>query len=253
MKTKIYPYGPSTSCKKLSQLLAVPRLKLTHSLFTPSPRIGRHLVVNWGNSHEPTWNNHVQWVNAPHHVALASNKLKSFKAFWENQVAIPEWTEDKTIAQEWTTEGDRVYCRTLLNGCGGAGIVIGTNTENVVDAPLYTKNVKAKYEYRIHVMNNKVIDIQQKKKREGFQGGISGIRNFVNGWVFCREEVVAPEVVKDQALKAVQALGLDFGAVDVGYRTIDDKAFVYEVNTAPGIEGSTLTNYVRAFKENYNV
>ena len=55
--------------------------------------------------------------------------------------------------------------------------------------------------------------------------------------------------VKEQALKAIQALGLDFGAVDVGYNTRENKAYVYEVNSAPGLQGTTLTAYTNAFKE----
>jgi glutathione synthase/RimK-type ligase-like ATP-grasp enzyme len=44
-------------------------------------------------------------------------------------------------------------------------------------------------------------------------------------------------------------LGLDFGAVDIGHRIIDNKVFVFEVNTAPGIEGTTLQRYVNTFNE----
>jgi D-alanine-D-alanine ligase-like ATP-grasp enzyme len=42
---------------------------------------------------------------------------------------------------------------------------------------------------------------------------------------------------------------LDFGAVDVIYNRAQDKAYVLEVNTAPGLEGSTLDNYVEAIQK----
>ena len=48
--------------------------------------------------------------------------------------------------------------------------------------------------------------------------------------------------IRKLAVRAVEALGLDFGAVDIG-RDISDKLFVFEVNTAPGIEGGTLVAY----------
>ena len=38
----------------------------------------------------------------------------------------------------------------------------------------------------------------------------------------------------------------DFGAFDVIYNQKKNQAFVLECNTAPGIEGTTLDNYVEA-------
>ena len=48
--------------------------------------------------------------------------------------------------------------------------------------------------------------------------------------------------IRKLAARAVQALGLDFGAVDIGSAS-KGKFFVFEVNTAPGIEGGTLVAY----------
>ena len=53
----------------------------------------------------------------------------------------------------------------------------------------------------------------------------------------------------DNGLKNL--LGLDFGAVDIGHRLIDNKLFVFEINTAPGITGTTLDNYAKAIYNYY--
>ena len=45
---------------------------------------------------------------------------------------------------------------------------------------------------------------------------------------------------------AIKVLGLDFGAVDIIYNKQEDKWYVLEVNTAPGIYGTTLDKYVNA-------
>lgn len=62
-----------------------------------------------------------------------------------------------------------------------------------------------------------------------------------------RDGVVVSDETKAEAVKAVAALGLDFGAVDI---VIDreGKPVILEVNTAPGIQGTTLTNYKRAIE-----
>jgi len=212
--------------------------------------------VNWGNSTVPhglSQDNH-KWVNHPANVAAACNKLLTFVALKEESVSTPEWTQSPETADKWITqEGCRVYGRKNLTGHSGQGIVILEEELTMPRdlCPLYTKATKAKYEYRIHVMDGEVIDQQQKKKREGHEGGTVGIRNHANGWVFAREGVTVPEVVREQAIKAVQALGLDFGAVDVGYNELNGKAFVYEVNTAPGLEGTTLQRYAEGIIRNY--
>ncbi len=74
------------------------------------------------------------------------------------------------------------------------------------------------------------------------------IRVYNRGWVFTRNGVLLPDAVKLASVAAVKSLCLDFGAVDIGYRISTGKAAVFEVNTAPGIEGTTLKKYAAALK-----
>ena len=52
-----------------------------------------------------------------------------------------------------------------------------------------------------------------------------------------------------EATKAVAALGLDFGAVDVIYNEKYGRAYVLEVNTAPGLGEGIAIMYARVFME----
>ena len=45
----------------------------------------------------------------------------------------------------------------------------------------------------------------------------------------------------------LKELGLDFGAVDVIWNEHESKAYVLEINTAPGLEGSTVEDYKEFF------
>jgi glutathione synthase/RimK-type ligase-like ATP-grasp enzyme len=74
------------------------------------------------------------------------------------------------------------------------------------------------------------------------------VRNHVNGWVFCTQNVGIPDKALDYAVMAVAACGLDFGAVDIIWNESRQEAYVLEVNTAPGIEGSTLNLYAEVLK-----
>jgi len=54
--------------------------------------------------------------------------------------------------------------------------------------------------------------------------------------------------VVEQASLAIAALGLDFGAVDIIWNNHYQLATVLEVNTAPGLEGQTITDYANYFR-----
>ena len=66
--------------------------------------------------------------------------------------------------------------------------------------------------------------------------------------MFCRGGVELPDNVRQGAVDGVVALGLDFGAVDICL-TQDDTYCVFEINTAPGLQGSSITRYVEAIYE----
>ncbi len=75
------------------------------------------------------------------------------------------------------------------------------------------------------------------------------IRSHDKGWCFAFKHLVdepVPAIVRDIAIRSVNALGLDFGGVDMGWN--DDGTCVFEINTAPGLEETSLKAYVEAFQ-----
>lgn len=169
-------------------------------------------------------------------------------------VRCPEFTTDQIQATIWLQAGSTVVERHILNGNSGAGIrlVEPGDEEGVSRAPLYVKYVPKKQEYRIHVCGGEAVDIQRKARRKDVEDDAINwkIRNHDNGFIFARNEdgVVPPDVIVE-AVKAVKVLGLAFGAVDVIFNEKEQKAYVLEVNTAPGLAGATLEGYVRRFKD----
>lgn len=206
-------------------------------------------IINWGSS-EP-FNNipYCRIYNNPDNVRLASNKLFTFKQWRRHGVSCPEWTEDINEAKDWLEHNQTVFCRTLLQSHSGDGIVIATTPTELVRAPLYTKYIKKKKEFRVHVFNGKVIDVQEKRRSNDAYNSSFLIRNHASGFVFCRDNVVEPTDLRDTSLKSVEALGLDFGAVDIVWNEHYDKCYALEVNSAPGLEGTTLQKYVTTIKD----
>lgn len=251
-KIRIQPYKSwSGGAKRLGQRAGI--LRATNK------QVQKHgnfdIIINWGSSERRFTGT---YINSPESVLRATDKLRSMEAFLEAGVPIPDSTTCRSRAGEWLGSGSHVVVRTMLRASGGRGIVlVGPETSEITSvralppAPLYTLYVKKADEYRVHVVRGEVVDVQQKKRDLSVPDEAVNwqIRNHSNGWIFARDGVNPPDCVIRSAIDAVTCLGLDFGAVDIGYNAHNDAAVVYEVNTAPGLEGSTVDAYFEAFRK----
>lgn len=249
----IMPYkNTSNSARLLAKELNIKRIKVEGSRFKGDKQ---KVVINWGCSEVSDEVKKCHVINMPSSVGIASNKLSFFNCVFENDLSIPEWTTFKQYASNWLDDG-MVVCRTILNGHSGAGIVLARTVKELVDAPLYVKYIPKKDEYRIHVgdCGETVIDVQKKARRNDVPKEQANfqIRNHANGFIYMREDVNPPEKVLTYAKECVRILGLNFGAVDVIWNDKRQEAYVLEVNTAPGLVGTTLKNYVNYFKRHEN-
>ena len=244
----------SAGAKELAEALDISRLRHRGGKFVGSPN---KLVLNWGATEDKIPENvrSCRFLNKPEDVAKAVNKDQTFRIFHEKEVPHPEWTTSLEDATRWLQAGAMVFARTQLRAHSGRGIVIMDpefQDNWQTRAPLYVKYVPKKDEYRVHVVNGRVVDFQRKGLKEEFRGQPDvnfKIRNLANGFVYVRNDGhVIPEICKDVALKAVGALGLDFGAADIIYNERSNRAYCLEVNTAPGLMGTTVTNYANAIR-----
>jgi hypothetical protein len=101
-------------------------------------------------------------------------------------------------------------------------------------------------EIRIHCFKGKSIRAGQKVPREGVQPH-PWIRSFDAGWKIAYDGFASRRAQRKLAAAAVTALGLDFGAVDMGIKA-DGSLCVLEVNRAPGLEGGTTEAYANAIE-----
>lgn len=200
-------------------------------------------VINWGNSKD-YWD---AGDDLNSKTSKATDKLSAFKAFTEHGVPCPEWTTDFQKAKEWFDKGKYVVARKILNGNSGKGIVLcHKDSQQLIQAPLYTLYKPKRNEYRAHVVCGKVVEIVQKKRRAGYEAD-DKIRNHGRGWVFCRDGIYIPDGINTVAISAVKSCGLQFGAVDIIWNEKENQCYVLEVNTAPGIENTTVIQYAKAF------
>lgn len=239
---KLIPYKfSSASAKLLAEGLGIKRMRLEGAPHD----FKRSVLINWGCSGFTREFANVRVLNRPEAVAVAINKLSAFNAMDANDVSIPYYTQSKEAAAALIRDGRKVVCRTKLSAYGGDGIVIAETEDQLVDAPLYVRYYPKQEEYRVHATATQVFFKQRKARRlEVADDDVNWqVRNLAGGFIYANVDVQVPPKVEEAAKQAIQALGLDFGAVDI-LLTPRGHVVVLEVNTACGLSGTTLTRYV---------
>lgn len=247
-QVRIVTNGVSNGARALAETIGASRLNLKKKSTARLPKFN----IKWGCFPLPEGISG-SWLNA-RADERSLNKSLCFLALQEAGVSVPRFTDQLEEAQAWGAK--RVYERHLLRASEGEGIVIKQEGESLGQAPLYVEGCYGKRrEYRIHVFNTGATFktfIQQKKRRttDVETTTESRIRNLANGWIFAHQEIQTPRTsTVDNAIRAITALGLDFGAVDVIEMSEGEASYVLEVNCAPGLQGATLFFYADAIKE----
>jgi len=221
-----------------------------------------HFVINWGSTTCPIWDDGAKVLNDWDRVTVSHNKYDALVAMGGAGVRVPEYTTEYTQAKRWNEEGCALIARTLLRASGGRGTYHISGDEDVLThiegsrVRLWSKYIPKLHEYRIHVgyMPDYTVRtlIQHKRKVRDAENCNYKIRNTEGGWIFAINDIVPPnENVVQEAIHAVYALGLDFGAVDVIWNEGRQRPYVLEVNTAPGLAGTTTTKFYTDYIEEY--
>lgn len=242
----IYSYNTaSQSYKLLRDSLGIKGIKHENSKF--KGKEGK-VVINWGASSLPDEVMKCRIINHPEAIKIACDKREFFKAC--SEFSVP-FTTSKEEAIKWLEDGKEVVIREKVNGHSGEGITIIQNKEEIKDAPLYTMYVPKKEEYRIHVFRGNCFFIQKKARKLDVPNEDVNwkVRNLDGGFIFTHENVTVSDEAKVLAISCVKNCGLDFGAVDILWNAYRGKYYALEINTAPGIQGTTLEKYVEVFNQ----
>lgn len=176
------------------------------------------------------------------------NKLTQYEWFKSEGLPALSFTTEADKAKEWLSKNKTVFGRKLLNGSEGKGIVVMDTPFDFVECPVYTLYRPKKKEFRVHILKDKVVCVLEKRKKKGESEVDTKVRNTANGYVFCRQNVVEPEGIRELALSARKVTKSDFAGVDIGYDVKNNKLFIIEVNSAPGFEGTTVKDYAAVIK-----
>lgn len=211
------------------------------------------LVVNWGCSKVLGAGPRV--LNPASAVSIASNKLSCMRRMNAKGIPTVEFTLDRGEAEEWLKKSS-IVGHFNLHAHSGQGLELFKKGKSISrdDIQVYTKYFPKKVEARVHCIlgpDGKKYQCLYLEKGRVSEGRWSEfdltetpqtyIRTWDNGWIFKRN-VNTDLKACDLAAKAMAAVGLSYGAVDIMFK--DDTYIIGEINTAPGLEGQCLAFYV---------
>lgn len=232
-------------------------------------------LINWGIGSIPSFasqlaDKKVNLINAFLNVRGAINKARALSILQDADV--PSLHPITNIQRALRAYGNsrpttKLFARELLCGSQGEGITVFNNYSDFCSYPpghskfkLFTIGFPKNREFRVHVIDGKVVDYSQKKRMKedklkamSLSSADKDIRSHGRGWVFAKVNVERFPEIEELAISAVNALELSFGAVDILARCVKGElveCVVCEVNTAPALSAdSTMDAYVGAFSE----
>lgn len=224
----------SKTGKALAEKLDAPLFRNTN-FETPD------VLIRWGNTVEKETN---KVLNKAKAITMAANKKKCREVLREAGIPVPEIaTTMPCIARKERHRGGSGFWYCKREGDLSRAISRGA----VYFSKLYPKTE----EYRVHIAGGKCLLMSVKvgekagKIRWNKRRGFTFRHMHRSEWL----ETDLIEIVR-MCKKAMKTIGLDFGAIDVGYNPNEEQKFViFEINTTPSLSDLALQKYVEYFQE----
>lgn len=224
--------------QQLQKLLPINLLHLDKKL----PKEIEGVLIRWGTCRDIPYKNII--INKGKAISLASSKGKARKVMEEAGVKTPILTEPISFP---------VIARPEMH-MKGKDFNVLMNNEELNKFKLthtnyyYSTFIDKDHEYRVFCAHGKVLHIVEKPRP--IQNSYCWNMEEENPWQVVPRSEIEYEVPY-QSLLAVEAIGLDFGAVDVITKNNADGSEVYvlEINTAPQLSAEyTLEKWSKYFQ-----
>lgn len=215
--------------------------RLEHLKTFPSVRYGN----SFGNFNKDTS------LNSKDFIRLCSSKLSFSNLLSENNLYTPAYTKSLDTL---TDDIFPVLIRQSLSLSGGRGIILCKNREefNANNRHNYwTKYIPTEFELRVHIIGGKIARIFRKDLEEEAE---FPIRNNQTCHFALKESEKYPKLVDvvNNLNNVFNSNNLNFGfyALDVGWDKSKKQYFIFEANSAPGLNEHTAELYANFIVEN---
>ena len=177
---------------------------------------------------------------------LVLNKKDALYILKEYGLPVPQIFEKDGVAN--LTDGDFPLIGRKNHHTNGRDVrFIKTKAEFTDTHDYYLKYIPKWSEYRVHVMGGQAVSVVAKTHDDRDAAKKNPVWNHNTGWKQFTYDGEHTEALKQLGIRAVMALGYDFGAVDIIRR--EDKFYILEVNSAPGLIDMRIQLYADFFKQ----
>lgn len=205
------------------------------------------ISLNRGYQGDVNWGRNVAGTELNPDISNSTNKRVMRELFASHDVPMPKLLTHGNVlydAREMGITWDYPIVGRPDQHSKGRGYWLCNNIHDIEKALRGTRRkraathfmafVEAEREYRVHIFKGKSIRVSEK-----VYGEEEDPRTHRKYYTTGRPRYHSVRNVRKAAKKAVEALGLDFGAVDILARGDNNaEVFVLEVNAAPGLGGT---------------
>jgi hypothetical protein len=192
-----------------------------------------HHIINWGNHIYS--DDSIFSLNAPSGIAAASDKAQARRILRAAQVRIPNTF---FLNENW--EGSFPIVARPPHHHGGQHFHIINTVQDLVNLShqtdlsswYFAEIFQKTHEFRVHVGHGKVLFVQEKPLVDGEIRANQAVNH--ESWRVLKWSEYNHGLCRE-SIRAIEALNLDYGAVDIMYNAADNSWAVCEVNTSPSI------------------
>lgn len=202
------------------------------------------IVIRYGNSTSMTPRCTLE-INTPQAVHNASNKLVMLQTLIANDIKVPLNTTNFNAESLDSLRNEEGFF--FVRGSNNS--VRYDNTTRYGDQYV-TKEIKNKREYRVHVFDGKIMGVYRKQPNNETDKLLKADNCHFHRCVMDNTKFGQEGI--DLSIKAVQAVGLMFGGVDIVYDKTTKKYTILEVNSSPSLNSANIKRFIDLVFTKYN-
>lgn len=233
------------------------RIKVLKGLRKMTKPHSRDTLIRWGTTayreKDELFGN--VW-NSASSILRNTNKLRTFDHFRDADLDVPKIFRNKRDIDTFPVLGRSIHHHGGMDivKINGSRFLDRNDFSRIPNKDFYVEFIPSREEYRVHVFRGEIVRVTRKVfrgvNRDGETVRENEIKNDVNGW---GHQNVAVENLREEygeaAVKAVEAIGLDFGAVDL-LISRNRTPYPLEVNSCPRLNSVGIEKYVRIITGN---
>lgn len=178
--------------------------------------------------------------NSAHFIALASSKYRFSRLMLDNDIYSPVYYSTEK------PENFPVVLRSSLSLSGGKGISVANNIEefNELFTRWWTPYIYTKFELRVHILGGAIVKIFKKILNDDIEDNKTVIRNNNCCHFSLRNLGKYSKLVETVGkLESIEGFDGKFYSLDIGWDSKKKDYFVFEANSASGLNENTAELY----------